>query len=120
MQVLVVDDDDEIRTLVSELLADEGYGVREAAHGREALSLLEGDEAELPSVILLDLMMPVMDGREVLERLAASERLRAIPVIITTAAPDQAEGRTFAALVRKPFEIEALLEEIRRHDGRTG
>jgi CheY-like chemotaxis protein len=117
MTVLIVDDDDEIRTLVSELLADEGYCVREAAHGRQAMDLLEDDSAELPSLILLDVMMRVMNGLELLDRLAASERLRQIPVIVTTAAPDKAAGRSFAGIVRKPYEPTELLDEIRQYEG---
>lgn len=113
MDVLVVDDDDEIRTLLGALLTDEGYAVREANDGREALDLLHED-GDLPSLILLDLMMPVMNGLEVLDELAASERLRDIPVIAMTAAPDKAVGRPFAAVVEKPFEITVLLDEIRQ------
>jgi len=119
MDVLVVDDDEEIRALVSEVLVDEGYDVRQATHGREAMDMLEESGQGLPSLILLDLMMPVMDGLEVLELLAASERLRHIPVIVTTAAPDKAVGRPIASVIQKPYGITALLEEIRRCEGRT-
>ena len=115
--LLIVEDDREIRELLSEVLADEGYRVREARHGREALDLLQDDRAELPSLILLDLMMPVLDGLEVLDALAASERLRRIPVIVATAAPEKAVGRSFTAIVKKPYVIGTLLEEIRRHGG---
>jgi CheY-like chemotaxis protein len=113
-----VDDDDEIRTLVSELLCDEGYRVREAVHGRQAMELLLDARSELPSLILLDLMMPVMNGLEMLDELASCERLRAIPVIVTTAAPDKCGGRAFAGIVKKPYEAAVLLDEIRQHDVR--
>lgn len=116
MEVLVVEDDAEIRTLVVEILADEGYRVREAIHGREAMAILEEQGGALPSLILLDLMMPVMDGLEVLDALAASERLRRIPVIVTTAAPDKAVGRALVTVIEKPYEIAELLEEIRRYE----
>ena len=119
MDVLLVDDDDEIRELVSELLADEGYRVREAIHGREAMDMLEASGHGLPSLILLDLMMPVMNGMQVLDELAASERLRHIPVIVTTAAPDKAVGRPIASVIEKPYAITALLDEIRRYEGRA-
>jgi CheY-like chemotaxis protein len=111
MDVLLVDDDDEIRTLLSALLTDEGYGVREAMDGREAMDILQA-EGELPALILLDLMMPVMNGLEVLDELALSERLREIPVIVMTAAPEKAIGRG-RAIVQKPFDITTLLREIR-------
>jgi CheY-like chemotaxis protein len=116
VDLLIVDDDDEIRGLLGELLADEGHRVREAIHGREAMDLLENASAALPELILLDLMMPVMNGLEVLDALAASERLRHIPVIVATAAPDKAAGRCVAGLVEKPYDIDALLDEIRHHE----
>lgn len=116
MDVLVVDDDDEIRTLLGAILEDEGYGVREASDGREAMDVLH-DGAELPAVILLDLMMPVMSGLDVLDALAGSERLRRIPVVVMTAAPEKAVGRAFAGLIQKPFEVGTLLHEIRRFEG---
>jgi CheY-like chemotaxis protein len=116
VEVLIVDDDEEIRTLLSELLADEGYRVREAIHGRDAMAKLEEAGNTLPSLILLDLMMPVMNGLELLDALATSEELRQIPVIVTTAAPDKAVGRSFASIVKKPYEVTALLAEIRRHE----
>lgn len=116
MHVLIVEDDDEIRRLVSEVLADEGYGVCEASHGRQAMDLLESGAAR-PSLILLDMMMPVMDGAEVLDQLAASERFRGIPVVVTTAAPNKAVGCVYAAIVEKPYEVSTLLEVIRRYEG---
>ena len=115
-----MDDDAEIRALACETLADEGYRVREAVHGREALAVLEEVGRPLPALILLDLMMPEMGGLEVLDALAASERLRHIPVIVTPAAPAKAAGRSFPSVVEKPYDIAALLEEIRRHRDSQG
>jgi PAS domain S-box-containing protein len=80
--VLVVDDDASLRTLVASSLAREGFGVREAGDGLEALARME--EA-IPSVVLLDLMMPRLDGFGFLERLRARPAWRHVPVVVLTA-----------------------------------
>ena len=79
--VLVVDDDDDFRSLLVKILKDEGFSVQTASNGQAALTKIEGGK---PSLILLDLSMPVMDGFEVLRRLKQSEQLHSIPVIILT------------------------------------
>src|SRR5438105_11355145 len=83
--ILVVEDDLAIRETVVELLHDEGFpNVTATRHGKDALAWLEST-AELPGVILLDLMMPVMDGESLLKELQARPRLREVPVIILSA-----------------------------------
>jgi CheY-like chemotaxis protein len=79
------------------------------------LDLLEHGAHDIPSVIVLDLMMPLMDGRELMSRLAASDRLRRIPVVATTALPHLAQGHGFAGILAKPFELGELVDEVRRH-----
>ncbi len=79
--ILVVDDDDDFRSLLVKVLKDEGFSVQTATNGQAALSKVDGGR---PSLILLDLSMPVMDGFEVLRRLKQSEQLHTIPVIILT------------------------------------
>ena len=107
--VIVADDDDDIRECFAGLLRDEGLDVRVAQHGRAALDLLDalGDDR---CVLLLDLMMPVMSGFEVLEVLARSGRLAGLPVIVCSAsneiAPIVAGARH---VLRKPLDFEALL-----------
>src|SRR5262245_23155992 len=81
--VLVVDDDEEIRNALTEFLSDEGYGVVSASNGREALASLR--EGVHPSVILLDLMMPVMDGWDFRAEQLRDPGLRDIPVVVITA-----------------------------------
>ncbi len=80
--VLVVDDDAAVRALLGQHLGRAGYDVREAEHGQAAI---EAIEQRVPDAILLDLMMPVMDGFEFLEVLRAREAWRAIPVVVVTA-----------------------------------
>jgi CheY-like chemotaxis protein len=80
--VLVVDDDEAIRETVNDVLTDEGYDVLLAENGEQALRLLKERH---PSVVLLDLMMPVMSGWEVLEALEDREDLAHIPIVVVSA-----------------------------------
>jgi CheY-like chemotaxis protein len=81
-EVLVVDDDPATREVLGRTLAKEGWTVTEAADGREALARLE---RATPAIVLLDLMMPGVDGFEVLEAMRREEAWRDIPVIVITA-----------------------------------
>ena len=82
--VLIVDDDDDIREALRGLLEEEGYEVVEASQGREALNLLQRAEVK-PAVLLLDLMMPLMDGWQLRSRLRQDPELATIPIVIMTA-----------------------------------
>jgi CheY-like chemotaxis protein len=115
MHLLVVDDDPEIRSLVCELLVSEGYEVDNAENGKEALAFLAACGEDLPQVILLDLMMPVMDGFRFLELVAKSESLSKIPVILTTAANEEIAASLSRLVVRKPYDVDGLLEAVRTH-----
>jgi two-component system, chemotaxis family, chemotaxis protein CheY len=111
--VLVVDDDEAIRTLVRELLADEGYGVITAEDGAQALQMLDGQE---PDLILLDMRMPVMDGWA----LASAYRERpaqSAPIIVVTAATDARRTATevnAAGYLGKPFDLDDLIAVVER------
>ncbi len=114
--VLIVEDDAPLRELVRRMLEREGYAVVEAKHGRAALDRLrEG----APGVILLDLMMPVMDGFEFLAELRREDAWRGIPVIVLTARDLSAEERerlngSVARILQKgAYGQEALLAEVR-------
>jgi CheY-like chemotaxis protein len=105
--VLVVEDDDDIRATLEDVLAGDGYAVSGAANGREALALLE--TLARPCLILLDLMMPVMNGREFLAALRADDALAPIPVVIVSAWPDEARATKGAqGFVKKPVELDVL------------
>ncbi|MGH7439768.1 MAG: response regulator [Polyangiaceae bacterium] len=108
LQVLVVDDDDAIRETISEVLRDEGYEVVCAGNGAQALDVLE--HAGAPGLVLLDLMMPVMSGWEVLERMQESKRLSQVPVVVVSAM--SAPG--VCAHLGKPVDIEILLRTVAR------
>jgi two-component system cell cycle response regulator len=107
-KVLVVDDELGIRDSLSEFLTEEGYEVILASHGEEALELAE---RENPQVILLDIMMPGIDGIATCKRLKENEKTRFIPVIVATALWDTyAEAVEAGAedFVTKPFHLAEL------------
>ncbi len=114
--VLVVEDDCAIRDVVREILESEGFGVRVAAHGADALAVLRASSPR-PRVILLDLMMPVMDGWEFRRALKADPELARIPVVVVSA--DHMLEQKIASLaveawLPKPFELDTLLATISR------
>ncbi len=107
--ILVVDDDPDILNALSEVMTEEGFVVRIARDGQEALNLVE---TAPPGLILLDLRMPVMDGREFGTRIRSCPDWANIPIIILSA--DQNAGSTARDLdavgyLGKPFELNALL-----------
>ena len=109
-RVLVVDDDPDLRRVLTLALTDEGYDVRAVPDGREALDLLE---AWRPRVILLDLMMPDVDGWSFRARQLATPGAEDVPVVILSAARDvRIEALRPAAVVPKPFDLELLLATV--------
>lgn len=117
--VLVVDDDADVRASLAEALADAGFRPLQAENGREALRRLE--DGARPDVILLDLMMPVMDGWALREALLAAPALASIPVVVFTAhgiTPEQAAPLRAQALLRKPVGLQQLLDTLARVLGR--
>ncbi len=113
-EILVVDDDDDIRETVRALLEAEGYRVRTAENGADALAKLE----ERPSdVVLLDVRMPVMDGTELRRRLLGSASLRDVPIVFMSAYADLDEiARDLQVEQRlcKPFDLEDLHAAVER------
>ncbi len=110
---MVVEDDVETRELIAEVLRDDGYDVQTAANGAEALATLR--TRTLPSLILLDLMMPVMSGWQFLDERAADQSLARIPVLVLSADPTRqlASARGVVAVVGKPFDLPRLLKLVR-------
>ncbi len=107
--VLVVDDDADIRYALKTVLEVEGYHVALAANGREAWEWLQS--APLPALILLDLMMPVMNGTEFLGLVRTDTRLRSVPVVLVTAFGSLAQSVAAKSqgLLGKPFDVEQIL-----------
>lgn len=112
-QILVVDDNDALRENLAEALELEGYAVAVARDGLAALARLAEDP--LPRVVLLDLMMPGMDGREILARIREDPRLGGVRVVITTGLSG-VRGRVPAAdgVLTKPFGVRELLAALRQ------
>jgi CheY-like chemotaxis protein len=112
--VMLVEDDDDIRETLAVLLEEEGYQVASCRNGREALAALRA--GPLPRAILLDLMMPEMDGHEFRRVLLADARLASLPVILITAAGmERVRREDFTEVLRKPIRAERLLEVLARH-----
>jgi CheY-like chemotaxis protein len=109
--LLVADDDMEIRETIRDVLENEGYEVRTAADGVAAMLAMA---REKPTLILLDLRMPRLDGRAVLEAIKADPILSDVPVCVVTLTPNEAP-HTATCVLRKPFTIDKLLEVVRRH-----
>jgi len=112
-RVLVVDDDPAILEICSDLLQTEGYAVSVATNGQQAV---EQVHHEPPNVVLMDIMMPIMDGIEACRRLKADQTTADIPVVLMSARTNltrQSQDLVHAdALVAKPFDIDFLLSTI--------
>ena len=104
--VLVVEDDADIRDLVAETLRPEGYTVVEAANGQEALDWLRSNAR--PCLILLDLMMPVLSGPELLELMAEDEVLASLPVVVVSAIADRGSVPGVLRFLQKPVPSDVL------------
>lgn len=112
--ILIADDYDDNRELLRLMLETEGYQIREARNGREALDVARSD---VPAVALIDLSMPSLDGWGLLRELRADERTRAVPCVAVTAfAADQDRQRAleagFDAYISKPFRSKELIELV--------
>lgn len=114
VDVVVVDDDIDIREALSEALEDCGYSVLSAANGVEGLELLRS--RDVPRVILLDLMMPLMDGYRFRAQQREDPALAAIPVVVITAGASVRNDELDAvAVLRKPLDLSKLLTTIEQH-----
>jgi CheY-like chemotaxis protein len=117
-KILIVDDDPSIRTLLRLIFELAGYEVAEAAHGRAALDLLQ--DLELPDLIVTDLMMPVMNGNELIRRLRSEPRTASIPIVVVSANATAAEGAQAServdGLISKPFRPASLVKLVRSLD----
>jgi CheY-like chemotaxis protein len=114
--ILLVDDDDDLRETMGQVLEERGYRVVQAAHGRAALDYLVAGK-EPPALILLDLMMPEMSGWQLHDEMKRVPRLAALPIVVVTASRATTHSPVPWALevVFKPFALEALLATVARH-----
>lgn len=111
--VLLVDDEHAIIDALSGILEDEGFRVVTASNGHQALSRLEEGT---PDVALVDVMMPGMDGRELLQRMKADGRFQRVPVVLMSAVPlsilEREGALAFADFFQKPFDLWQLLARL--------
>ena len=111
--VLIVEDDADLREMMAQLLSLEGYRTQAVANGQEALSLLR--RGDRPDLILLDLMMPVMDGWEFRRRQMEDPQIADVPVVVLSALdPARAVDLAGAAFLKKPLDFDRLLDLVRR------
>lgn len=117
-KVLIVDDDDEIRYLLQDMLQEEGFEVDTARDGREALNILQRESGW---VVLLDIMMPNIDGREVLRQLEQNQPLLDNNKIALMSAGGRLaqerhrlDGNVVQALLPKPFDLDEVLSVVHR------
>src|SRR3954471_6819138 len=112
--VLIIEDDEDLRDMMAQLLTIEGFDAATVANGREALDYLH--TSETPHVILLDLMMPVMDGWEFRRQQKADPDLARVPVIVLSALDaGRAAAVDATAFLKKPLDFDRLLELVRLH-----
>jgi CheY-like chemotaxis protein len=113
--ILVIEDNAFTRNIMTTVLECEGYPVVAAADGREALEQMR--DGQPPALILLDLMMPTMNGWEFRQLQRQEPRLEAVPVVVVSAVADlehNAASVEAAAYLQKPYEIDTLLDLVRR------
>jgi len=114
--VLLVEDDHDIRETIAELLVEEGYVVQTATSGRDALDYLH-EAGSLPDVVLLDLMMPVMDGWTFWSELQQNNHWAGLPIVVISAdanVHEKAARLRPVACLRKPVGIDDLLAVVGR------
>jgi CheY-like chemotaxis protein len=113
-RILVVEDDEDVREAMVAFLQMKGYSVASAGNGREALEYLH--DAPAPDLIISDLAMPVMDGRQFRREQLKDARLAGIPVLVITAMGDRAHLDASEILL-KPVDTDVLLTAVSRHCG---
>jgi CheY-like chemotaxis protein len=114
--ILIVDDDDDFREALSEVLSEAGYPVQQAENGEVALARVA---AEAPGIVLLDLKMPVMDGWGVIERMRQDPRTAHVPILILSAYGFEWESELLGAqgYVPKSVGTQEILDRVRRAAG---
>src|SRR5580704_16369299 len=112
--VMLIDDDEEMRTTMSELLTTRGYSTLEAENGKQAIEVLT-KAARLPMLMILDMAMPVLDGRGFLRLRARDPILREIPVFVVSASEPSILLEGIEMFMRKPVEVTRLLQIIGRY-----
>lgn len=111
--ILIIEDDEAIRETLRFAVAMEGFQVLTASNGREGLEILSRQKA--PCLILLDLMMPVMNGWEFVLELQKDMRLSSHPIVVVTAFAEKMQGITAHDVIRKPVDLDELFAVIEKY-----
>jgi CheY-like chemotaxis protein len=111
--ILVVEDDDDIRNAIVDLLETEGYSTQSAVNGKDALDKLS--VIPKPCLVLLDMMMPIMNGREFLDTVMKDSHLAPIPVLIVSAVADKTNTEGSVGFLKKPIDIEVVLNVVSQY-----
>jgi CheY-like chemotaxis protein len=112
--ILIVDDEFGILEVLESILSDAGFKVISAINGQDALTRLQ---ETVPDLVIVDFMMPLLDGAGVIKAMRADDKFSAVPVILASALPENTIGERcvgYQAFVRKPFKTERLMEEVFR------
>ena len=109
--ILLVEDDEDIRETLSEILRSEGFDIEAVANGQEAMVFLNRRH---PCIILLDLMMPVMNGWQVIDAIRRDPLLQNVPFCILSAIADSAAPGDAECVIQKPVNLTKLIQVVRR------
>lgn len=107
--ILIVDDEQSVLAMLTEVLSDEGFVVERAKNGREAL---ERVHAVSPDLVVTDLMMPIMDGRTLAQRIREHSSTENMPILLISAAYTQHADDLFSAVLGKPFALDELIDAV--------
>lgn len=111
--ILIVEDDIDIRSALVQILRLEGHNTAEAANGKEALEYIRNNPR--PCMVLLDMMMPVMGGRQFLDIFKDEPESSKVPVVIISAIADRVDTSGAKEFIKKPMEVSKLLEVVAKY-----
>ncbi len=118
--ILIIDDDEDIRETIAQALELEGYTVHSAIHGQDGLKVLESLTGNYPGLIILDLMMPVMDGSQFLEFVHANKKdtFAKIPIVLASAKGNHGEhqhAKLASEVLKKPLDLDELYAVVKKY-----
>lgn len=116
--VMVIDDEDVLLEMVATLIEDLGHTPLTATHGQDALHTLAAQN-ELPKLIISDIMMPRMNGIELVQQLKAHPQWCAIPVVLMSAAGRPISEHEAEQFIHKPFDLDSITEVVERYAGQA-
>jgi CheY-like chemotaxis protein len=111
--ILVVEDDEDIRNAIVDLLEAEGYQTESAVNGKDALDRLA--HIPKPCLVLLDMMMPIMNGRQFLDAIMKDSLLAPIPVLVVSAIADKSNSVGSVGFLKKPIDIDVVLNVVSQY-----